>query len=150
NRRYSQVAGTRPGLPIFPSIRPALVGEGGSLMTRRPKRFTPWIETLERRDVPATVNLFLSGTASFPSFAGVGFTQNLVGTLSATVDGQPDAKLSDFAAQVRWGDGGGFEAAQIGLNQSGSGAPILIKGSHVYAAIGTYKVEVQVTGPEGA
>jgi hypothetical protein len=109
----------------------------------------PALEALEERCVP-TVNMILYSTSLSSSYAGVGFTQNVVAEFAASVNGFQDRTASDFRVQVDWGDGTGWTNADLALKGDGSSIPFQVKGSHVYNQIGTFDVTVLATGPDGS
>ncbi|MGO9469467.1 MAG: hypothetical protein ACLQVF_35555, partial [Isosphaeraceae bacterium] len=97
-------------------------------------------------------NLNLESNYSVSSYVGVGFSINPVTEILGTYNGEGDDTVSDYHAQINWGDSnswdtnvslvaGGIDSAQIGH--------VLIKGSHVYKQQGTYDITVYVTGPDG-
>lgn len=115
---------------------------------RRPYSWQPRLEELEDRRVPTTlINLTSVGTIS--SYAGVGFRENVLAGLTGYVNGVLDPNAGDFSAQVNWEDGSGWQAADIGSNNGGSGGTFLVKGGHVYSQVGIYNIQVQAFGPGG-
>src|SRR5262249_13926254 len=63
------------------------------------------------------------------------------GTLNGTL-----LSRNAYTAQVNWGDSNQWQAADVAPGFAGE--PFLVKGSHVYAAAGTYRVVVYVQGPD--
>jgi hypothetical protein len=88
---------------------------------------------------------------SIGSYAGVGFALNPVTQISGTYNGQPDDTISDYHAQINWGDSNTWDTNTMlvsgGVN--GSVGYVLVKGTHIYAQKGTYSITVYVTGPDG-
>ena len=54
-----------------------------------------------------------------------------------------DEPVGVFAANVKWGDGGGFVGVTV-IQETGE-----IIASHVYLAVGSYLVEIRVSTDEG-
>jgi hypothetical protein len=100
---------------------------------------------------PADVKLEIYGAYTLDSYAGVGFQENEVATMQAQVNGQADETLSDFHAQINWGDSASWYSADlVYLGTSGNWADYLIKGSHVYQKPNTdIPIVVYATGPDG-
>ncbi len=100
---------------------------------------------------PANVQIQVSGSPGLSSYAGVGFQENDVGTMLVQVNGQPDTTLSDFHAQINWGDSASWTAGDLVYQGSDSvWAHYLIKGSHVYQNPDSdFPIVVYVTGPDG-
>jgi len=100
---------------------------------------------------PANVQIQLYGAYTLDSYAGVGFQENEVATMQAQVNGQADATLSDFHAQINWGDSATWDSADlVYLGTNGNWADYLIKGSHVYQQPNTnIPIVVYATGPDG-
>jgi hypothetical protein len=95
----------------------------------------------------ATVRLHAEAPIS--TYAGVGFTDNVVADLGGSLNGYTDGTMSDFHAYINWGDGSGWTKADLAPKQGNTTFPFLVKGSHVYATQGTYHVVVYATGPDG-
>ena len=70
---------------------------------------------------------------------------------ASQVNGQPDTTLSDFHAQINWGDSASWNSGDLVYQGTNGGwADYLIKGSHVYQKPGTdIPIVVYVTGPDG-
>jgi hypothetical protein len=106
---------------------------------------------------PSNVGIALnpqSGQVGLFCYTGVGFRENAVASMSASVDGVPDTTASDFHALVNWGDTDQWFPADIAMNAGGVGpATFLIKGTHVYdkacASNNPYHIVVFVMGPDG-
>jgi hypothetical protein len=99
---------------------------------------------------PSNVVTLLEGDGvTVTSFAGVGFQENMVGTVGGYLNGQVDTHISDFKAWINWGDSSQWFAADLAPNNGGSGYDFQVKGSHVYAQAGPYDVVVYATGPDG-
>ncbi len=92
------------------------------------------------------VSMSVSGGGQISAFAGVGFALNPVADVFATYDGQTDTTLTDYHAQINWGDSPSWDT-NVGLALDGSS--VMIKGSHNYQTRGTYDVTVYITGPDG-
>jgi hypothetical protein len=108
-----------------------------------------WLERLEDRRL-LTAQIELYGSYIPASYAGVGFQENEVATMQASLNGQPDTNKGDFQAQINWGDGKTSKGDLVYMGSSGSAADYLIKGGHVYQNAGTnIPVDVTVTGPDG-
>jgi hypothetical protein len=108
--------------------------------------FRPQVMLLEDRQL-LTTNL--SPMSAISTYAGVGFQENAVaGLIGYFANGQLDLNPSDYQAQINWGDGGQWEAADLASANPGTG--FLVKGSHIYASAGNnYDIQVQATGPDG-
>ena len=108
-------------------------------------------------DVPAAdkgaqplgdVQMGLYDTSAIGAFTGVGFALNPVAEVAGYYNGQFDNTLSDYHAQINWGDSTSWDA-NVGLTLDSSNHYVLVKGSHNYQSSGTYNVTVYVTGPDG-
>jgi hypothetical protein len=98
---------------------------------------------------PEDVVLTLQGSITLNSNAGAPLQGAQVATLLAQVNGAPDTTLSDYHAQINWGDNNGWTPGQlvfVGIN--GSNAEYKVLSSHVYAQ-GAYSIVVYVNGPDG-
>ncbi|MFI5460132.1 MAG: hypothetical protein ACHRXM_32340, partial [Isosphaerales bacterium] len=130
--------------PQTPKGRPA--HEGQRVQARRVYR--PDTDILEDRRL-LSIALYGAGGEALSyldALAGVGFALNPVAEVSGTYNGQSDNNAADYSAQINWGDGGSSAAK---LTVDPTDGYVLVKGSHVYAAMGTYNVTVDVTGPGG-
>ncbi len=111
----------------------------------------PALEALENRRLLSIAIFDNIGVANDPSyldaFTGVGFALNPVAEISGSYNGQTDDNPADYSVQIDWGDGGGSSAAKLTVDPSNGN--VLVKGSHIYAARGTYDVSVDVIGPGG-
>src|SRR5437899_551689 len=115
---------------------------------RRPRSFLPQVTLLEDRRLLSTT---LSSEPGFSSYAGVGFQENAVAGLYGVFNGQPYLKVSDYHAQINWGDSNQWDMADLASANPGSpGSGFLVKGSHTYAQAGTYHVVVYAQGADGA
>ncbi len=105
-------------------------------------------ESLESREMmTGTSALTMYPAATISSYTNVGFQNNPVASLSATVAGKQDATPAHFTAQVNWGDENGWQPAQVVVNNTaGTRIPLLIEGSHTYDEPGTHTIQVKVTG----
>jgi predicted chitinase len=122
-----------------------------SRFTQRPGQGVELIlERLEERCVPSTFLQLFTGP-SIHSYTGVGFKENEVATLAASVNGAPDPNSSDFKVQIQWGDGQTSAADLVYMGNNGSFADYLVKGSHVYQQANGNGIPVSAvaTGPEG-
>ena len=108
-------------------------------------------------DVPASdkgsqslgdVQMGLYDTPAIGAFTGVGFALNPVAEVAGYYNGRFDNALSDYHAQINWGDSPSWDA-NVGLTLDSSNHYVLVKGSHNYQSSGTYNVTVYVTGPDG-
>ncbi len=72
--------------------------------------------------------------------AGQAFSNQSVGTFT---DSDPNAKPSDFAATIGWGDG----STSNGIIASLGSGNYIILASHTYTSGGSYPVSLDVTGP---
>ncbi len=99
----------------------------------------------------ANVVLQLGSATPINSYAGVGFQENEVATLAASVNGEADSTLSDFQAQINWGDSASWTAGDLVYTGTNGGyGDYIIKGSHVYAqATSNIPIVVYATGPDG-
>ena len=92
----------------------------------------------------------LSSEPGFDCYAGVGFQENDIASLNGYVNGQADLKVSDYHAQINWGDSNQWDMADLASANPGSpGSGFLVKGSHIYAQAGTYHVVVYAQGADG-
>jgi hypothetical protein len=89
----------------------------------------------------------LGGFYTLESYAGVGFEENVVASLSGTLNGLSDNVATDYQAEVDWEGTGTFQQADV--VKSGNGT-LLVKGSHVYTQQKTFNVTVRATGPAGS
>jgi hypothetical protein len=92
---------------------------------------------------------------SIDSVAGVGFQENDVAWLLASVNRAPDQTLSDFTAQINYGDNASWYNGDLvyeGLYNN-SYAEYLITGTHTYQQAtppnAGYPIAVYVNGPDG-
>ena len=67
----------------------------------------PCLEQLEPRRL-LTVSTQLGAASPINSYAGVGFQENEVATLAASLNGEPDTNSGDFQATIKLGDGQSF------------------------------------------
>ncbi len=92
------------------------------------------------------------GEANDPSqlyaFTGVGFALNPVAEVYGSYNLQTDKTLSDYHAQINWGDSPSWDT-NTELTLDPSNGYVLVKGSHNYQASSTYDVTVYITGPDG-
>ncbi|MGO9465132.1 MAG: Ig-like domain-containing protein, partial [Isosphaeraceae bacterium] len=84
---------------------------------------------------------------SVSSYVAVGFSLNPIAKFQGMYNGQPDNAVSDYHAQINWGDSGSWDtsASLVSLG----GGDFLVKGSHTYRDQGIYDVVVYATGPDG-
>ncbi len=96
-------------------------------------------------------SLSLQGEGSISSYVGVGFSLNPVAQIVGTYSGQADDTVSDYKAQINWGDGNTWDttASLVPGGTIGEDGFVLVKGSHIYKQQGTYDITVYVTGPDG-
>jgi predicted chitinase len=122
----------------------------GRFTPRRAPRAGLVLERLEDRCVPSTLLQLFTGS-SIQSYAGVGFRENEVATLAASVNGAPDPNPGDFKVQIQWGDGQTSAADLVYLGNNGSFADFLVKGSHVYHQANGNGIPISAvaTGPDG-
>ena len=78
----------------------------------------------------------------------MGFALNPVAEVYGSYNGQNDSTLSDYHAQINWGDGPSWDASTQ-LAPDPSTGYIIVKGSHNYQKMGTYDITVYITGPDG-
>ncbi len=88
---------------------------------------------------------------AFGSYAGVGFQENPVASFGTQLKGQPDPTLSDFHAQINWGDDNTWSTGDLVYEgNNGSFADFIVKGSHVYTeSKQSIPIVVYITGPDG-
>src|SRR4051794_37869137 len=86
---------------------------------------------------------------SFHSFAGVGFEQHPLASFQGMLNGAADGNIAHYTAYVNWGDSSTWETAGIAPRPVNAAAPFLVKGSHVYSAVGTFPVVVFLQGSDG-
>ena len=100
---------------------------------------------------PANVVLQLGSATPINSYAGVGFQENEVATLAASLNGEADTTLGDFHAQINFGDSADWTTGDlVFINQNGGFGEYIIKGSHVYTQANTnIPIVVYATGPDG-
>ena len=96
---------------------------------------------------PSDVDVALSGAASIACYAGVGFQENPVAALSGSLNDQADVTMTDFQAQINWGDSSEWDQANVVSLSNGS--ELEVEGSHTYYTQGTYHVVVYAQGPDG-
>jgi RHS repeat-associated protein len=96
---------------------------------------------------PSNVRLNLSPVSSISSFVGVGFQENVTAGLNGSLNGQLDPKISDYQAQINWGDSDQWLTADLASANPSPG--FLVKGSHIYTQAGNYHVVVYAQGPDG-
>ncbi len=96
-------------------------------------------------------SLSLQGEGSISSYVGVGFSLNPVAQIVGTYNGQADDTVSDYKAQINWGDGNTWDttASLVPGGTIGEDGFVLVKGSHIYKQQGTYDITVYITGPDG-
>jgi hypothetical protein len=96
-------------------------------------------------------SLNLLGGYGVTSYVGVGFGLNPVAQIQGTYNGQADDTVSDYHAQINWGDSPSWDknVSLVSGGKSGDSGYVLIKGSHIYKQQGTYDITVYVTGPDG-
>src|SRR5262249_59200431 len=92
----------------------------------RPRSCRPAVEAREDRRLLSNVQLSLGGGGPVSSFAGVGFRENQVATLSVSVNGQGDPNPGDFQAQIGWGDSQSSAGDLVYLNTSGAWSHYLV------------------------
>jgi hypothetical protein len=127
----SGIPGTQPN-PVTPSSAPEVVGLG--------------LLSVQGVNSPGNIS----------SYAGVGFQENGVALLDASVNGSPDTTPGDFTAQINWGDSASWDRADlvdVGLDPNDhSYEQYLVKGSHTYqgnSPTGGFPVVVYASGPDG-
>lgn len=100
---------------------------------------------------PEDIHVQLAGSYNTSSEAGVGFQQKQVATLYASLNGQPDTSLSDFQAQINWGDSASWDSATLSYQgNSGSSAMYEVAGTHTYSQVASsVPIVVFVNGPDG-
>jgi hypothetical protein len=99
---------------------------------------------------PADVSVSFNGSYGVSSYAGVGFQENQVADLFASVNGQADTNPTDFHAQINWGDNSSWTPGDlVYVDTRSSAAEFYIKGSHIYTQPSGYPIVVYVTGPDG-
>ena len=100
------------------------------------------LEELEaRRLLAGSVSLQGAGVGTSPgtinTYANVGFQVNAVAAVTGTDNtGNTDTNMSDFSAQINWGDGSATTAATLAKNAETGAFEFLVKGTHVYQTIG--------------
>ncbi len=96
-------------------------------------------------------DLSLGDGYNISSYAGVGFSLNPVTQITSSYNGQADDTVSDYKAQINWGDATTWDTSTqlVSGGTSGSDGFVLVKGSHIYKQQGTYDITVYVTGPDG-
>ena len=107
----------------------------------------------------APSNVTVSLNAGIPlrevySYTDVGFRENVIASLSGTVNGMTDTNKSDFHAFVNYGDNNQWFPADIAPNTNGTiAATFLIKGDYVYDhavdSTNPNPIVVYVMGPDG-
>jgi hypothetical protein len=123
----------------------------------RRRRHSAWrgrlalsLEPLEDRTLLSNVQFTLYSLGTVSSYAGVGFQENRVGFFHVSVNGQGDPILSDFHAEINWGDSASWSAGDLVFQGMDSQFPRFdVLGSHVYDQAGGYPLVVYVTGPDG-
>lgn len=104
-----------------------------------------YISTNGPRTTDFTVNVSdaaLTGSAnSISATRGTAFS----GTVAHFTDADPSGTTTDYTASVGWGDGSSSAATVLA-----SGGGFDVRGSHTYAATGTYTVHITITDAGGA
>ena len=99
---------------------------------------------------PSDVGVQLFGEPTVFAYAGVGFQQNVLASFNGTLNGNQDLTITDYTAQVNWGDSSQWQTVSLAPNSGVPSQPFLVKGSHVYATANqTYQVVVFLQGPDG-
>ena len=119
---------------------------------RNRRSFCPHLEHLESRTLLTGVTMNFSGAVGFKSFTDVGFRENTVAHLYASINGKPDTKVTDFKAQIDWGDAKDPSKGDlVYIGSTGTRAEFLVKGSHAYESTSTgWANTITVTGPSGS
>src|SRR5262249_36160601 len=135
--------GRREEMSLFGSRRVRKSSRPGAIKLR--------LEAMEERLVPTTTfNLSFRSPVNLDSYAGVGFHENEIATLTGFVNGKVDPNISDFHAQVNWGDSSQWFPADLAPAKDGTSTQFYVKGDHVYNQVGDFSIQVQAIGPDGA
>jgi hypothetical protein len=94
---------------------------------------------------PSDVTVSAGGFFTLQVTAGVGFDAQRVASILGTLNGLSDSNLSDYHAQINWGDSADWDPGQL-LSANGT---IGVYGSHTYQVQGTYPIVVYVNGADG-
>jgi Putative Ig domain len=114
------------GTSASASERGALVSEMPSGLPGTPPEST---ETGEAENVQLT----LGTTGNISAHVGVGLQDVPVATLFASLNGKPDASLSDGHVKINWGDDSNWSDGELVYQSSNSTqAEYLVLGSHTY------------------
>jgi hypothetical protein len=105
-------------------------------------------------EIAATSDNIVNGTATVVDAPLSGTASPLVVTEGKTVqavvatftDANPSAQFSDFDATISWGDG----VVTTGTVSAAKDSGFQVTGSHAYAIVGTYAVNVLITDHGGA
>jgi hypothetical protein len=143
---------------IYWRVKKSMVARGRGtrpIKQGRSRIFRPLLEQLEDRRLLSTVMQLNAASGTIDSYAGVGFQENYVATLFASVNGQADPNSGDFQAQIDWGDGLSstgdlvYEGPAPVPSNEGPMAEFFIMGTHVYQQLGSsIPIVVTVTGPD--
>jgi GH24 family phage-related lysozyme (muramidase) len=98
---------------------------------------------------PEEFSLVLTTEDTIDAYAGVGFDENALADLNGFLNGPQDKNLSDYQAYVNWGDSNTWDKADIAPHNDDATAAVQVKGSHVYAQPGLFRVVVYAVGPDG-
>ena len=63
------------------------------------------------------------------------FSSFAVAVVSGNLNSQPDPKITDYQAQINWGDSDQWDKTDLAKGAS----EFLVKGSHIYAQAGSYQ-----------
>lgn len=91
---------------------------------------------------------------AFPTMDGAPLARTTVATFSdvaAGTSGAPACRAGTYAASVDWGDGTGVNQGQVTYRYGGEFGvcEYAVDATHQYAAPGSYKTVVEVSGPDG-
>jgi PKD repeat protein len=100
---------------------------------------------------PSDVALVIYPQSSINAYAGVQIVEDVVAEFNGFVDGekQTSADISQYTAQINWGDAGTWQPATIASNDNGSSVEFEVLGNHTYETAGIYRVTVYINGPDG-
>jgi GH24 family phage-related lysozyme (muramidase) len=100
---------------------------------------------------PADVALTVYPQSSINAYAGVQIVEDVVAEFNGFVSGKKatSADISQYTAQINWGDSSTWHPATIVSNDDGSSIEFEVLGNHTYETAGTYRVTVYVNGPDG-
>lgn len=105
------------------------------------------LESLEAREVPATLRVLASPQPALNSYVNVGFDRNPVANVAVAVDGRYLTTPTSFRAEIDFGDGSGPKPGFVGISHKDKfgNTHFVVKGSHVYRQSGYKDIKVKIS-----